>query len=271
MKVAVVRLREAGNIISYHVIDDIQINDYVIVEADRGLDYGEVLEIADAKDQTSFKSIVRKVTDFDLEQIKENRKQSKESLRTCVKRVSEYKLSMKLVEAEYSFDKKKIIFYFTSEDRIDFRELVKDLAKVFKIRIEMRQIGVRDETRLFGGIGACGRCLCCSSFLKNFEPVSIKMAKQQHLPLNPSKISGICGRLMCCLYYEHKTYRDAAKGLPKEGDMIDTEKGKAKVTSVNILKRLVTAEFENGSSEKIVIPQACKKTCKKDCKNKENG
>lgn len=253
MRVAVVRLREAGNITTYIAADDIKVNDYVILEADRGLDYGEVLEINDTVGGDSLHNIVRRITSEDLKKIRENKQKSGEAIRTCSKKIKEYNLSMKLVEAEYSFDKKKVIFYFTSDERIDFRELVKDLAKVFKIRIEMRQIGVRDEARLFGGVGPCGRGLCCATFLKNFEPVSIKMAKQQKLPLNPSKISGICGRLMCCLFYEHKHYRQLAKGLPKEGDTITAARGKGKVLSVNILKRLVYVEFEDGCIEKITF------------------
>ena len=253
MRIAAVRLRGAGNITAYAASGDICVNDYVIVEADRGLDYGEVLEINEAANNHSMRKIMRKVTPEDRKAIDENRQKAKESIKVCSGKIKEYKLSMKLVEAEYSFDRKKIIFYFTSDDRVDFRELVKDLAKVFKIRIEMRQIGVRDETRLFGGIGPCGRALCCATFLKNFEPVSIKMAKQQKLPLNPSKISGICGRLMCCLFYEYKHYKELAKGLPREGDKIDTSQGRGKVISVNILKRMVYAELEDGRIEKIMF------------------
>jgi len=198
MRIAAVRLREAGNITTYVASEDICVNDYVIVEADRGLDYGEVLEINESANNNSMRKIMRKVTSDDRKSIEENREKAKEAIKICSDKIKDYKLAMKLVEAEYSFDRKKIIFYFTSDDRIDFRELVKDLAKVFKIRIEMRQIGVRDETRLFGGIGPCGRGLCCATFLKNFEPVSIKMAKQQGLSLNPATISGACGRLKCC-------------------------------------------------------------------------
>ncbi len=253
MKVAVVRLREAGNITAYSAGDGFNVGDYVIVEADRGLDYGEILEINEGVNNHSLRNIIRRVTSEDMKKIKDNRQKAKEAIKICFDKIKEYKLPMKLVEAEYSFDRKKIVFYFTSEDRVDFRELVKDLAKVFKIRIEMRQIGVRDEMRLFGGIGPCGRSLCCASFLKNFEPVSIKMAKQQKLPLNPSKISGICGRLMCCLFYEYKHYKELAKGLPKEGDKINTSKGRGKVIAVNILKRMVYVEFEDGRIEKIVF------------------
>lgn len=253
-KVALVRLREAGNIIAYIAPDDIKPGDQVIVDADRGIDYGEVLEMPNEETVSSGKKILRKMTTTDVKQVKENRKQAKDALQICSRKVRERKLDMKLVEAEYSFDKKKIIFYFTAEGRVDFRELVKDLAKVFKIRIEMRQIGVRDEARLFGGFGPCGQSLCCVRFLKNFEPVSIKMAKVQKLPLNPSKISGICGRLMCCLFYEYKSYKEFSKGLPKEGQSIQTPRGKGKVIGVNVYKRLVYAEFEDGVIEKVSFP-----------------
>jgi len=172
-------------------------------------------------------------------------------MRLCSRKVREYKLAMKLVDSEYSFDKKKIIFYFTSEGRVDFRELVKELAKIFKIRIEMRQIGVRDEARLFGGVGPCGQKLCCMRFLKSFEPVSMKMAKLQKLSLSSGKISGICGRLMCCLSYEYKNYRELSKGLPKEGQTYETPQGKGKVISVNVLKRLAYVELEDSRIEKI--------------------
>jgi cell fate regulator YaaT (PSP1 superfamily) len=258
MKVALVRLREAGLVMTYQINDQVKVHDYVVVEADRGIDYGEVIEISEAGSETktpvesqSFKNIIRKLSAQDFLQIKANKQEAKDAIKLCSRKIKEYKLAMKLVNAEYSFDKKKIVFYFTSEGRVDFRELVKELAKMFKIRIEMRQIGVRDEARLFGGIGPCGQGLCCCRFLKNFEPVSMKMAKLQRLPLSSGKISGICGRLMCCLYYEHKTYRELSKGLPKEGQNIDTPQGKGKVMSVNVLKRLVYVELEDGRMEKV--------------------
>lgn len=254
LKTALVRLREAGNIIAYGSPDEVKAGDKVIVEADRGIDYGEILEIPNEEVITSGKKIIRKMTSEDLRQVRENRKQAKDALQICSRKVRERKLNMKLVEAEYSYDKKKIIFYFTAEGRVDFRELVKDLAKVFKIRIEMRQIGVRDEARLFGGVGPCGQSLCCVRFLKNFEPVSIKMAKVQKLPLNPSKISGICGRLMCCLFYEYKSYKEFSKGLPKEGQSLQTPRGKGKVIGVNVYKRQVYVEFEDGFIEKVSFP-----------------
>jgi len=265
MKVAVIRLRKEGQLINCEVGDDIGVNDCVIIEADRGLDYGEVIEITDSppeaprigegeNKETIVKGILRKASAEDISQIDNNKKKAKDAMRICARKVREYNLSMKLVDAEYSFDNKKIIFYFTSEGRVDFRELVKDLAKVFKIRIEMRQIGVRDEAKIFGGVGPCGCGLCCVRFLKNFEPVSIKMAKAQKLPLSSGKISGICGRLMCCLFYEYKTYKEYSKGLPKEGQTIETPKGKGKVTSVNVLKRLVLVQLEDGVIEKIAYP-----------------
>ena len=258
MRIALVRLRQAGQLMAYQVFDDINVHDYVAVEADRGVDYGEVIEVkmahtyfkGEVKAKT-VKKIVRKLSLEDLEQIKTNEKEAKDAMHLCARKIREYKLKMKLVDGEYSFDKKKIVFYFTSEGRIDFRELVKELAKIFKIRIEMRQIGVRDEARIFGGIGPCGQKLCCMRFLKNFEPVSMKMAKIQRLPLSSGKISGICGRLMCCLSYEHKNYRELSKGLPKEGQTLETAVGKGKVTSVNVLKRLVCVETEDGRIEKI--------------------
>lgn len=270
MKIALVRLRESGQSVHYKVTDDIHLNDHVVIEADRGFDYGEVIEIKQYDDapppavkeevekETALKSIVRKVSAEDIKQIKENKQNARDAMRICSRKAREHKLAIKMVDAEYSFDKKKIIFYFTSEARVDFRELVKDLAKVFKIRIEMRQIGVRDEARIFGGIGTCGQKLCCVRFLKNFEPVSTKMAKQQKLSLSSGKISGICGRLMCCLFYEYKTYKDCSRGLPKDGQIIDTPQGKGKVMSVNVLKRMAYVEFEEGRIEKITFPECPK-------------
>ncbi len=260
MRVASVRLREAGQIMTYQVSQQINVHDYVVVEADRGVDYGEVVEIndvnfhpkADTKDR-AIKSIVRKLSLEDLKQIKINEQEAKDAMQLCSRKIREYKLAMKLVDGEYSFDKKKIVFYFTSEGRVDFRELVKELAKVFKIRIEMRQIGVRDEARIFGGVGPCGQKLCCMRYLKSFEPVSMKMAKTQRLPLSSGKISGICGRLMCCLSYEFKNYRELSKGLPKEGQTIDSPQGRGKVISVNVLKRLAYVELEDGRIEKVIF------------------
>jgi cell fate regulator YaaT (PSP1 superfamily) len=182
-----------------------------------------------------------------MHQIEKNKKKVKEVMDACSKKIHERHLPMKLIDAEFTFDRSKIMFYFTAEGRIDFRDLVKDLANVFKTRIELKQIGVRDEAKMLGGFGPCGRVLCCATFLKDFEPVTIKMAKEQNLPLNPTKISGLCGRLMCCLSYEHKTYKELMKGAPKEGDTIKTEKGSGKVIGINAIKRCSTVELEDGS------------------------
>ncbi|MCP4652790.1 MAG: stage 0 sporulation family protein [Candidatus Omnitrophica bacterium] len=261
MKVALVRLREAGPHMTYKLCEGVGINDYVIVEADRGVDYGEVMETSEMDSlkkedkNTSYKTILRKVTQQDCDQISENKKSAKDTMKLCSRKVKEYKLSMKMVDVEYSFDNKKIVYYFTAEGRVDFRELVKDLAKIFKRRIEMRQIGVRDEARIFGGVGPCGQSLCCVRFLKNFEPVSMKMAKAQKLPLSSGKISGICGRLMCCLFYEYKAYRELAKGLPKEGNIIETPQGAGKVLSVNVLKRLAYVQLDDGRIEKSMFKE----------------
>ena len=261
MKIGMVRLREAGQIISCQINEDILEHDYVIVEADRGIEYGEVIEIIEkvcgdcGNKKESLKNVLRKLSSEDYHQIEVNKQEAKDAMRLCSGKIREYNLFMKLVDAEYSFDKKKIVFYFTSDGRIDFRELVKELAKIFKIRIEMRQIGVRDEARLFGGVGHCGQTLCCARFLKNFEPVSMKMAKTQKLSLSSGKISGICGRLMCCLFYEYKNYKELSKGLPKEGQTIDSAHGKVKVVSVNILKRMAYVELEDGRVEKVFFDE----------------
>lgn len=246
-----VRMRESGPISCFKcALTGLKENDVVIIEAERGLDYGYVV-IKDTKHfsekiEIAMQKIIRQATVADLEQIEKNRQSIKSAFDTCLKKIEEHKLDMQLVQAEYSFDKSKLIFYFTSEGRVDFRELVKDLAKIFKTRIELRQIGVRDEAKIFGGYGCCGRELCCVRFLKEFDPITIKMAKEQFLPLNPPKISGICGKLMCCLNFEHATYKELTKDLPREGERITTPEGKGKVVSVNALTRKVTVEIEKG-------------------------
>lgn len=247
-----VRLRDSGQVNFYNAGNlNVKEGDYVIVEHDRGLDYGQIISPAeninvDAKSKEPVKKIVRVVGESDSRQIEENRIKAKEAFTICVKKIQEHKLDMKLVCCEYSFDRTKIIFYFTAEGRIDFRNLVKDLAKIFKARIELRQIGVRDEARIFGGFGPCGRELCCARFLKDFEPVTIKMAKEEGLSLNPPKISGLCGRLMCCLSFEYETYKLLSKGLPREGECVHTPQGKGKVISVNVFKRSAAVELEDG-------------------------
>lgn len=222
--------------------------DLVIVEVERGIDYGQILTdpVSSEKPDESVKKVLRLANEADLKQIEDNRKKAHEASVTCGQKIQDHKLDMKLVGAEYAFDRSKILFYFTSEGRVDFRELVKDLAKIFKARIELRQIGVRDEAKMLGGFGPCGRELCCCRFLKDFEPVTIKMAKDQNLSLNPPKISGLCGRLMCCLSYEHKYYKELCRGLPREGERVDTPEGRGKVISVNILKRQATVALEDG-------------------------
>jgi cell fate regulator YaaT (PSP1 superfamily) len=255
--IILVRLRDSGQIHPYSGGSiSIKEGDYVIVEHDRGLDYGQVispkehLEV-ESNPKEPIKKIVRIAGEADLKNIQDNRLKAKEAFDTCAKKIEEHKLGMKLVQAEYSFERTKIIFYFTANGRIDFRNLVKDLAKIFKARIELRQIGVRDEARLFGGFGPCGRELCCAKFLKDFEPVTIKMAKEEGLPLNPPKISGLCGRLMCCLSFEYETYKLLSKGLPREGERIHTPQGKAKVISINVFKRTAIVELEDGGQVEI--------------------
>lgn len=246
-KLVHVKLRDFGPIVYFDAVSfDCKAGGIVIVEAERGIDYGIVVSecemVLKEKSDEPLRKILRLAEPQDLKQIQDNRAKIKDAFVSCAKKIEEHNLDMKLVEAEYSFDRSKIIFYFTSEGRVDFRELVKDLARIFKARIELRQIGVRDEAKLFGGFGSCGRELCCRKFLKDFEPVTIRMAKDQGLPLNPPKISGVCGRLMCCLSYEFEVYKELIKDLPKEGEKINTPEGKGKVVSVNILKRSVVAE-----------------------------
>ncbi len=252
-KIILVRLRDTGAVYSYNAADlNVKEGDYVIIEHDRGLDYGQIVYPnesvkLDSSSKEPIKKIVRLANNNDLKQIKENRLKAKEAFNTCATKIGEHRLAMKLVRAEYSFDRTKIIFYFTAAGRVDFRNLVKELAKIFKARIELRQIGVRDEARLFGGFGPCGRELCCAKFLKDFEPVTIKMAKEEGLPLNPPKISGLCGRLMCCLSFEYEAYKLLSKGLPREGERIHTPQGKGKVISINVFKRTATVELEDGA------------------------
>jgi cell fate regulator YaaT (PSP1 superfamily) len=254
-----VHLRDSGQVINCALGElNLKEGDHIILEHDRGIDYGQIVSepvALERKPDSRPRKILRIATVSDLRQIEENRKKAKEAQNTCLKKIQTHKLNMKLVETEYSFDRKKIIFYFTSEGRVDFRHLVKELAKIFRARIELRQIGVRDEAKLMGGFGPCGRNLCCATFLKDFEPVTIKMAKEEGLPLNPPKISGLCGRLMCCLSYEYECYKHLSKGLPKEGERIHTKEGKGKVINVNVFKRKATVELEEGRQIEIKYPQ----------------
>ena len=245
VKIIGVRFRNVGKVYYFDPKDlDVQTGDYVIVETARGVEFGHVVigpkEIDASKVVQPLKDVIRIATQKDREKEENNRRKEKEAFEICQKKIAKHGLEMKLIDAEYTFDNNKVLFYFTADGRIDFRELVKDLAAVFKTRIELRQIGVRDETKILGGIGICGRPLCCHTYLSEFAPVSIKMAKEQNLSLNPTKISGVCGRLMCCLKNEQETYEYLNKKLPGIGDKVTTPEGiKGEVHSVSVLRQLV--------------------------------
>ena len=249
-KVIGVRFRKAGKVYYFSPGDQIIKNgQHVIVETARGVEYGYVVlgthEVDDKKVVQPLKPVIRMATDEDEAIEQKNKEKEKEAFKICQEKIRKHELEMKLIDAEYTFDNNKVLFYFTADGRIDFRELVKDLASVFKTRIELRQIGVRDETKIVGGIGICGRPLCCTSYLSEFIPVSIKMAKEQNLSLNPTKISGVCGRLMCCLKYEEETYEELNGRLPNIGDYVTTDDGlKGEVSSVNVLRQLVKVLVE---------------------------
>ncbi|MFJ8066782.1 stage 0 sporulation family protein [Psychrobacillus sp. NPDC096426] len=245
-----VRFKKAGKIYYFDPVDfALKKDDYVIVETARGVEYGKVVvpikQVGEHDVVLPLKQVVRPSTEKDRIQVEENRLESVQALALGTEKILERALEMKLVDVEYTFDRNKIIFYFTAEGRVDFRDLVKDLASVFRTRIELRQIGVRDEAKMLGGIGPCGRMLCCSTFLGDFEPVSIKMAKDQNLSLNPSKISGLCGRLMCCLKYENDEYEEAREQMPDIGDKIETPDGLGRVVSMNILERVLRIELND--------------------------
>ncbi len=255
-KIIGVRFRSVGKIYYFNPKDlDIHRGDKVIVETARGVEFGHVVlgvrEVEDSKITQPLKDVIRIATERDKEREENNRKKEKEAYNICKKKIAKHNLEMKLIEAEYTFDNNKVLFYFTADGRIDFRELVKDLASVFKTRIELRQIGVRDETKILGGMGICGRPLCCHTYLSDFAPVSIKMAKEQNLSLNPTKISGVCGRLMCCLKNEQETYEYLNKKLPAIGDKVVTVDGiKGQVTGVNVLRQLVKIVVVDENDEK---------------------
>lgn len=252
-----VRFRPAGKVYFFAPGRyDIKTGDKVIVETARGVEFGWVVagtkEVPDEKITQPLKSVIRIAAKDDLLKEEKNREKEKEAFRICLEKIRKHGLEMKLIDAEYTFDNNKVLFYFTADGRIDFRELVKDLASVFRTRIELRQIGVRDETKIRGGIGICGRPLCCHTYLTEFAPVSIKMAKEQNLSLNPSKISGVCGRLMCCLTNEEETYEELNSHLPSNGDHVTTPDGlKGDVQSVNVLRQLVKVivTLENDEKE----------------------
>ncbi|HIX58831.1 MAG TPA: stage 0 sporulation family protein [Candidatus Blautia gallistercoris] len=252
-----VRFRNVGKIYYFSPKDlDIQVGDHVIVETARGVEYGNVVlsprDVEDNKVVQPLKEVLRIATPEDDAREAKNRSKEKDAFQICLKKIREHGLEMKLIDAEYTFDNNKVLFYFTADGRIDFRQLVKDLASVFKTRIELRQIGVRDETKILGGIGICGRELCCHTYLSEFAPVSIKMAKEQNLSLNQTKISGCCGRLMCCLKNEQETYEELNKKLPSVGDTVTTSDGlKGTVQSVNILRQLVKVLIEVDDEKEI--------------------
>lgn len=250
IKVIGVRFRQAGKIYNFSPADfQVKVGDHVIVETARGIEYGSVVqgirEVADNKVIMPLKSVIRIATEEDDKKAIENNEKEKKAFKICKEKIAKHGLEMKLIETEYTFDNNKVLFYFTADGRIDFRELVKDLASVFKTRIELRQVGVRDETKMLGGIGICGRPLCCNTYLSEFIPVSIKMAKEQSLSLNPTKISGICGRLMCCLKNEQEAYEELNSNLPDIGEKVKTFDGfKGEVVSVNVLRQKVKIVVE---------------------------
>lgn len=229
--------------------------DYVLVETSRGVEFGEVVtgikEIDDAMLQSPLKPVVRIASAEDIQHNRDNKAAEKEAYQICQRKIGEHKLDMKLVSVEYTFDNAKILFYFTANGRVDFRSLVKDLAGVFKTRIELRQIGVRDEAKMLGGLGVCGRPICCAAFLGDFQPVSIKMAKEQNLSLNPTKISGVCGRLMCCLKYEQDQYEQTRKKMPKVGKEVITPDGPGVVWELNVIKETVRVRIQKGDSSEL--------------------
>ncbi len=275
-----VRFRQAGKIYYFNPGElKIEAGDHVIVETARGIEYGEVVfgnhQVEDENVIQPLKEVIRVATDEDIQHEAENNKKELEAFAICFDKIKKHELEMKLIDCEYTFDNSKILFYFTADGRIDFRELVKDLASVFRTRIELRQVGVRDETKILGGIGVCGRPLCCHSYLSDFVPVSIKMAKEQNLSLNPVKISGVCGRLMCCLKNEEEVYEELNKKLPNVGDYVTTSDNlKGEVQSVSILKQLVKVIVNLPHDEKEIreypVSELKFKSRRKDKNNSKN-
>lgn len=245
-----IRFKSVGKIYYFDPQDKkLNVGDFVIVETARGIECGKVVlenrQVNDKKIVAPLKPVIRIATKEDLKTVQQNKQKEKEAFDVCLAKIEKHDLKMKLVDVEYTFDNNKILFYFTADGRVDFRELVKDLASVFKTRIELRQIGVRDESKMLGGLGVCGRPFCCSSFLGEFQPVSIKMAKEQSLSLNPTKISGTCGRLMCCLKYEQDVYEELLSMTPKVGAYIKTPNGKGTVTDVNLLTGMLKVRLDD--------------------------
>lgn len=256
-----IRFKTAGKIY-YFAPNGIKFekSDFAVVETVRGTEIGEVMlanrTMPEEKLVFPLKPIIRKATDEDIKKLEKIKIKEKKAYEICVEKINQHNLNMHLVEVEYTFDENKILFYFTAEGRVDFRELVKSLASVFKTRIELRQIGVRDEAKMLGGIGVCGRPICCNSFLGDFQPVSIKMAKEQNLSLNPTKISGTCGRLMCCLKYEQSTYEEMLKFVPRVDAVVETPDGKGTVVENNVLAGLVKVRVDRGEDSMINVYDA---------------
>jgi cell fate regulator YaaT (PSP1 superfamily) len=253
-----VRFRPAGRIYYFDPVGkELATGNFVIVETARGIEAGRVViapkQVAEAEITETLKPILRQATEDDLRQLLAFKSKEKNALTRCAQRVEFHKLPMKLVEAEYTYDGSRLTFYFTSEERVDFRALVRDLAAQFRTRIELRQIGARDQAKMLGGVGPCGKTLCCSSWLTEFGVVSIRMAKEQGLPLNPAKISGVCGRLMCCLSYENDQYLDAKQGVPAIGAFVNSASGLGKVVEVNVLKRTVAVMLESGATVQVPV------------------
>ena len=247
-----VRFKSVGKIYYFDPTGfDIKAGDNVIVETARGVEFGDVAmgikDVADSEVVQPLKKVLRFATDEDRAHAADNCRKEKEAFVICSEKIAQHNLDMKLINVEYTFDNNKILFYFTSDGRVDFRELVKDLAAVFKTRIDLRQIGVRDEAKMMGGLGVCGRCLCCKSFLGDFQPVSIRMAKEQGLSLNPTKISGNCGRLMCCLKYEQEAYEHLLSKTPNVGAVVNTSMGQGIIVDVSLLKGLVKVKLDDGN------------------------
>lgn len=274
IKIVGVRFKNAGKIYYFDPVElEVEKSIDVVVETARGLEYGTVVvgpkEIDESELVSPLKPIIRIATDEDRQVYLENKEKAKETFEICQQKIKEHGLTMFLIDCEYTFDRNKLIFYFTAEGRIDFRELVKDLASIFKTRIELRQIGVRDEAKSIGGLGTCGRKLCCSSWLGDFQPVSIKMAKDQSLSLNPTKISGICGRLFCCLKYEHDVYVEAIEKMPVVGSVVKVENQKGKVIEINPLLEQIKIEFNDKTIKTCLaeevkvlhVPKKCENGC----------
>ena len=274
IKIVGVRFKNAGKIYYFDPVElEVEKSIDVVVETARGLEYGTVVvgpkEIDESELVSPLKPIIRIATDEDRQVYLENKEKAKETFEICQQKIKEHGLTMFLIDCEYTFDRNKLIFYFTAEGRIDFRELVKDLASRFKTRIELRKIGVRDEAKSIGGLGTCGRKLCCSSWLGDFQPVSIKMAKDQSLSLNPTKISGICGRLFCCLKYEHDVYVEAIEKMPVVGSVVKVENQKGKVIEINPLLEQIKIEFNDKTIKTCLaeevkvlhVPKKCENGC----------